>query len=215
MVVPELLEVGKVARPGPVAQRHDQSGPVGASRPTRDDAWMYSAVFFGCPTTSISPSRWTSTPTWSIEVASTTSNGSSLRAAPSCRPSGRPSDARIACSCRSRDRTRGPSRSSVSPISAEAIRDVSSPMWRLPESCRIGGGSRSPAGPLDPGRDVVHHVAGHAGELPGRVEVADERHVGVGGRAGLVEQQLACRQQHLGDPDLCVVNRMPWAQTPK
>ena len=37
---------------------------------------MYSAVFFGCPTTSISPSRCTSTPTCSIEVASTTSNGS-------------------------------------------------------------------------------------------------------------------------------------------
>ena len=41
---------------------------------------MYSAVFFGWPTTSISPSRCTSTPTWSIEVASTTSNGISLRA---------------------------------------------------------------------------------------------------------------------------------------
>ena len=40
---------------------------------------MYSAVFFGWPTTSISPSRWTSTPTCSIEVARTTSNGRSLR----------------------------------------------------------------------------------------------------------------------------------------
>ena len=36
---------------------------------------MYSAVFFGCPTTSIRPSRGTSTPTWSIDVASTTSYG--------------------------------------------------------------------------------------------------------------------------------------------
>src|SRR2546430_4589232 len=43
--------------------------------PTREDAWMYSAVFFGWPTTSISPSRSTSTPTCSIEVARTTSNG--------------------------------------------------------------------------------------------------------------------------------------------
>ena len=42
---------------------------------------MYSAVFFGWPTTSISPSRCTSTPTCSIEVASTTSNDISLRAA--------------------------------------------------------------------------------------------------------------------------------------
>ena len=39
---------------------------------------MYSAVFFGWPTTSIRPSRCTSTPTWSIEVASTTSNGDVL-----------------------------------------------------------------------------------------------------------------------------------------
>src|SRR5689334_1390051 len=45
------------------------------SRPTRDEAWMYSAVFLGCPTTSMRPSRGTSTPTWSIDVASTKSNG--------------------------------------------------------------------------------------------------------------------------------------------
>ena len=74
MVVPELLEVGQVARPRPVVERDDQPGPVRV-RPTREDAWMYSAVFFGCPTTSISPKRATSTPTWSIEVASTTSTG--------------------------------------------------------------------------------------------------------------------------------------------
>ena len=36
---------------------------------------MYSAVFFGWPVTTISPKRETSTPTWSIEVASTTSTG--------------------------------------------------------------------------------------------------------------------------------------------
>jgi hypothetical protein len=48
---------------------------LSADRPTRDDAWMYSAVFFGWPVTTISPKRETSTPTWSIEVASTTSTG--------------------------------------------------------------------------------------------------------------------------------------------
>ena len=42
---------------------------------------MYSAVFFGCPTTSINPSRGTSTPTCSIEVASTTSYGVASRSA--------------------------------------------------------------------------------------------------------------------------------------
>lgn len=36
---------------------------------------MYSAVFFGWPVTTMSPNRETSTPTCSIDVASTTSTG--------------------------------------------------------------------------------------------------------------------------------------------
>jgi hypothetical protein len=53
---------------------------------------MYSAVFFGCPATTITPRRFTSTPTESMLVASTTSigaeelrahDGSSQRAASS------------------------------------------------------------------------------------------------------------------------------------
>ena len=79
VVVPEVLEVGEVARARPVVERDHQPRPVRGVRPTRDDAWMYSAVFFGWPTTTISPKRGTSTPTWSIEVASTTSTASVSR----------------------------------------------------------------------------------------------------------------------------------------
>jgi hypothetical protein len=85
VVVTELLEVRQVPGRAQLPRATTRPGRSEASRPTRDDAWMYSAVFFGCPTTSIRPRRCTSTPTCSIEVASTTSNGESLRAAPSCR----------------------------------------------------------------------------------------------------------------------------------
>jgi hypothetical protein len=49
---------------------------------------MYSAVFFGWPTTSIRPSRLTSTPTWSIDVARTTSKGLVARLGAACPPCG-------------------------------------------------------------------------------------------------------------------------------
>ena len=41
----------------------------GYLRPTRLVAWMYSAVVLGCPATTISPSRCTSTPTETMFVA--------------------------------------------------------------------------------------------------------------------------------------------------
>ena len=140
VVVPELLEVGQVARARPVA-RAPRPGRAGrASRPTREDAWMYSAVFFGWPTTSIRPSRCTSTPTCSIEVASTTSNGESrARGRPSCRrvcAASRAWNAAVVSKSGSNSR---PSRSRVRPISADAIREVSSPMLRCRTRCRSGG----------------------------------------------------------------------------
>ena len=94
---------------------------------------MYSAVFFGWPTTSISPSRCTSTPTCSIEVASTTSNGSAsparhllagvlAAAIRSCIAVGRV-EVRVELQA---------SWSRVRPMSADAMREVSSAMCRSP-----------------------------------------------------------------------------------
>jgi hypothetical protein len=59
-----------------------------------------------------------------------------------------------------------------------------------------------PAMPSDPCRDVVIQVAAHAGELPRGVEVANNRHVRVGGFAIPVEQRLARDEQDLGEADL-------------
>ena len=57
----EGLVVRAVPRLGGRKQRDDEPGTD--PRPTRLVAWMYSEVVFGCPFTSIRPSRGTSTPT--------------------------------------------------------------------------------------------------------------------------------------------------------
>ena len=76
-------------------------------------------------------------------------------------------------------------------------------MFEVAEVRAVRRGNReSCAGLADAVCDVVGEVAAHAGQLAGGVEVADERHVRVGGVAVLVEQQLPGEQQHLGDPDL-------------
>jgi hypothetical protein len=101
---------------------------------------MYSAVFLGWPTTSIRPSRWTSTPTWSIEVASTTSKGESVRYA-----------VLLAGAC-VRDALASARGGVVvrvelqaeavecRPISAEAMREVSSSTLRRPKEVPVGVG---------------------------------------------------------------------------
>ena len=181
---------------------------------------MYSAVFFGWPVTTISPKRETSTPTWSIEVASTTSTGARPLAAARARPLGQ--------------RVRRPavrSRESLASSAAFAVVGDRLPACRgvelrveadlqpLERRADVGRGdargellrwsSMPDAGAIrsdrplrrpwraDPGGDVVVEVAAHAGELPGGVEVADERHVRVGRRAVAVEQRLPGQQQDL------------------
>ncbi len=52
------------------------------------------------------------------------------------------------------------------------------------------------------GLDVVLDVAGHAGQLPGGGEVSDERHVGVGGGPEPVEEELGSGHDGLGGLDL-------------
>ena len=52
------------------------------------------------------------------------------------------------------------------------------------------------------GLDVVLDVAGHAGQLPGGGEVADERHVGVSGGPEPVEEELGAGHDSLGGLDL-------------
>ena len=157
---------------------------MAASRPTRDDAWMYSAVFFGWPTTSISPSRGTSTPTWSIEVASTTSNGRSpprrrRRLGFSRASLHAPARTPPCPGCSTAPRSNGSdSLSSVLAMSADEIREVSSPISQPVEVGRTPRERLGVAG--DPRGHVVVEVAAHAGELAGGAEVADGRHVRVG-----------------------------------
>ena len=107
---------------------------------------MYSAVFFGCPVTTISPNRDTSTPTWSIEVARTTSTGeasalsrSKSRSASACgsRLFFRASDRSCPMARRRADVSRSgsnpaSSRLSTLLMSAEEIREVSSSIASIP-----------------------------------------------------------------------------------
>ncbi|SIL87556.1 Uncharacterised protein [Mycobacteroides abscessus subsp. abscessus] len=58
------------------------------------------------------------------------------------------------------------------------------------------------AGALDSILNVVTHVAGHARQLAGGVEVSDQRQVRVGGDAAAVQQQLPGGKQHLRDANL-------------
>ena len=69
-------------------------------------------------------------------------------------------------------------------MSALATREVSSATCRLPKSVpyRLGSSDHGPA-LRQRGLHVVAQVAGHAGQLPDRAEVADEREVRVGGAA--------------------------------
>ena len=171
-----------------------------AIRPTREDAWMYSAVFFGCPTTSMSPSRGTSTPTWSIDVARTTSYGRSgddgggFFASIASRYA-------FAYSAFPRVLQRSApngsaSRSSVLEISSAEIREVSSPMFKPREVVRPPRERLGVSG--DTHRHVVVEVAPHAGQLAGGAEVADGRQVRIRRVAVLVEQLLSGEQEHLG-----------------
>lgn len=102
---------------------------------------MYSAVFLGCPTTSIRPNRETSTPTWSMEVARTTSAACFCSGVSSTRGS-RLSRRAAAYSANSALRRLDVSRSgskelssrlSVAPMSAEEIREVSSWTVSIPD----------------------------------------------------------------------------------
>ena len=151
---------------------------------------MYSAVFFGWPATTIRPSRVTSTPTCSIDVASTTSTAGAspvdgsvqvaLRLARRATASAdRPPSAEVSNSGSNRSRAARASRL----MSAEEIREVSSARCSMP----VRRASRSDM----PRRGRVRRSAGrrrrrrraaHAGQLAGGVEVADQRHVRVGGR---------------------------------
>ena len=93
---------------------------------------MYSAVFFGWPTTSISPSRSTSTPTCSIDVARTTLNGRARRSG-----TGLPALRRAASSRFAAFESNVGSKvtaiwSSVAVMSAEETREVSSARFSCP-----------------------------------------------------------------------------------
>ena len=87
---------------------------------------MYSAVFFGWPTTSIRPSRVTSTPTWSIEVASTTSNGRAPRSGTGWPASRKAASSRFPAAESNRGSNGTAIWSRVAVMSALATREVSS-----------------------------------------------------------------------------------------
>ena len=87
---------------------------------------MYSAVFFGWPTTSIRPSRVTSTPTCSIEVASTTSNGCAPRSGTALPSARRVRNSRLPAAESNRGSNGTAIWSRVAVMSADATREVSS-----------------------------------------------------------------------------------------
>ena len=185
---------------------------------------MYSAVFFGWPVTTIRPKRDTSTPTCSIEVASTASTGVRPRAGRALEPVGQRMvqrrfglaavlDRSASRTCAAIARRRAEvsssgskptsSRLSTSLMSAEEIREVSSWMVSMPVRGHDPvGQALAPAVAAHPGGDVVVEVAAHAGQLAGGVEVADQGHVRVGGRAVPVEEGLPGDEQDLRQPDL-------------
>ena len=72
----ESLVVRAVARLVDVQDRHAPGPAAPWSRPTRLVAWMYSALVFGCPKTTIRPSRVMSRPTEIMFVAMATSTRS-------------------------------------------------------------------------------------------------------------------------------------------
>ena len=167
---------------------------------------MYSAVFFGWPTTSIRPEPWHVDADLEHRRGEHDVVGSLRRRRVGflLASIGLPVRLRVrrpcpGCSSAPRERQRQlvERRSRCPPTE---IREVSSPMF---EPCEVVGAPRERLGvPGDAHRHVVVEVAPHAGELAGGAEVADRRHVRVGGVAVLVEQLLPGEQQHLGDADL-------------
>ena len=73
MVVLEALVVGEIPRTSPIEHGADEAWDGVARRGSSPGCTRRS--FFGCPATTISPSRWTSTPTESMFVARSTSIG--------------------------------------------------------------------------------------------------------------------------------------------
>ena len=150
---------------------------------------MYSAVVLGWPATTIRPSRFTSTPTEIMFVASRTSIGF-------C---GISSNCLALASSRRRAFAAGSkgasSRSRIVGICVEDLREVSS--WRNSTGNRRG---QAPAVHLaEAVADVVVDEAPHPAELAHRVEVADQGHPGVGVVPVAVEEGLGRRQE--GDID--------------
>ena len=93
---------------------------------------MYSAVFFGWPTTSIRPSRSTSTPTCSIDVARTTSNGRTGRSGTFSPAFRRAAQSRRAAVESNPASNETPIWSSVPVMSADETREVSSARCSCP-----------------------------------------------------------------------------------
>ena len=146
---------------------------------------MYSAVVLGWPTTTIIPSRETSTPTEIMLVASTRSMPSVIEPEPGLG---------LLRLTSTRKRWGSKSWSRTSRRSAAPTREVSSTMsgchhirLRVPSgrsnSDREARGEEAAAVPFDAAQAVLQLIrrdAVHAGELADRGEVADRCHPGIG-----------------------------------
>ncbi len=195
----EPLVVRAVARLVDVEQRHDQPGRV-VGRPTRLVAWMYSAAVFGCPSTTIRPSRGMSRP-----------DRDHVRRE-------RAVDAVLS------RRTSVPSRRRASATLSVGTREVSSTTsekflrsWNSPR-CFADPAARAVA--RDRVADLLLDDPPRAAQLAQAVEVADQRHVRVGRVLGVVVAAgvavAALGGAHQRQPALRITTfgLRPWAATP-
>ena len=169
---------------------------------------MYSAVFFGCPVTTISPSRCTSTPTWSMEVASSTSVGYARPAVRFRYSSG---------FCRQQIQPRRGVQRRVETMLQlrEAFRD---PAARHPPGQFLHPRTAAPGPDLlrrQPVRHVVLDQAPHPRQFARRGEVVHQRHVRVRGRAVPVEQELPGSSRLSASRISADFSRTPCAQMPQ